>query len=527
MMHVSRMRATTRLEAAGVGILAAGAGVAVAGAIASLLTGVPNPIISVGNKVIDLAPPALKDSAIQKFGTNDKPILVASVIAVIAIVAAVAGVIGLRHPRIAVGITALLGIAALYAAATDRTATAAPFLVILPALLALVVSITAISWLLARLGRRTDDQRDRWLQAHPGDDLPSGFDRRRFLAAAMATGTVVVAGGVVSRIFGGSAAAASRADVTVPVPADPAGPVPKGTQLEVPGITPYLTSNADFYRIDTALTVPDVPANTWTLKLHGKVDSELELTFQDLLSMRLIERRITLTCVSNQVGGNLAGNATWIGVPMKDLLDRVGVQAGADAILSTSTDGFTCGTPVANLTDRDAMVAIAMNGQPLPLEHGFPARIVVPGLYGMVSAIKWVTDIEVTNFSDFTAYWADRGWSPQAPIKTASRIDTPRGFQRVKAGKVAMAGVAWAQHTGIDKVEVRIDQEPWALATLGTQDTLDTWRQWMWTWNDATPGYHSVTVRATDKAGNTQTSDRAEPRPDGATGWHNIQFTVQ
>ena len=525
---MSRLRASTRFVAAGAGILAAATGVAVSSAVSGALTGVPSPLISVGNRTIDMAPPALKDFAIEQFGTADKPILIGSVAVVIALVAAAAGVIGLRHPRVALGITGLLGLAALAAAATDRTATAHPLLVVLPSILATLVSMAGLAWLLATLGRRSGRSSDNWLAPHPGDDVPSGFDRRRFLAAVMATGAAAAAGGVITRLVGGSAAAASRADIQVPIPASPAGPVPRGVEAGVRGVTPYLTANTDFYRIDTNLQVPDVPADTWTLRIHGLVDNELELTFEDLLKERLIERRITLTCVSNEVGGELAGNATWIGVPLKDLLDRAGVQQDADALRSVSVDDFTIGTPVEAVMDgRDAMVAIAMNGAPLPLEHGFPARMVVPGLYGYVSATKWLTEIEVTRFSDFTAYWTERDWAPEAPIKTASRIDVPRAFQSLPADAVRAGGVAWAQTTGIAQVEVRVDEGDWELAQLATEDTLDTWRQWSWQWADATPGSHTLTVRATDKAGATQTSERVPPRPDGATGWHNVQFTVE
>lgn len=522
---------TTKLQAAGAGILAAVAGLAVASGVSSLLTGVPTPVIAVGNRVIDWTPTPVKNWAIEAFGTADKPILIGSVLAVIAVFAAAAGVIGLRRPTIAIIMTALLGLAALGVSATDRTATASAFLVVLPSILALVVSMSALAWLLATLARRREDTRDRWLAPHPGDELTSDFDRRRFLIAAMATGAAVAAGGLVTNLFGGAAALESRRTVAglIPLPADPAGPIPRGAQLELDGISRYLTSNDDFYRVDTALTVPDVPADSWTLRIHGMVDNEVELDFTDVLDMRMVERRITLTCVSNQVGGKLAGNAAWIGVPLKDLLDLAGVQSGADAVLATSADGWTCVTPVADMIDREGMLAIAMNGEPLPLEHGFPARVVVPGLYGMVSATKWVVDLEITRLDDVESYWTSRGWAEQAPIKTQSRVDTPGGFERLTPagdGTLTMGGVAWAQTTGIAKVEVRIDDEPWQQAELGTEDTLDTWRMWTWTWDAPTSGNHNITVRATDRSGYLQTSDQAETLPDGATGWHNIQFVV-
>jgi len=298
--------------------------------------------------------------------------------------------------------------------------------------------------------------------------------------------------------------------------------------LDVPGISPYLTPNRTFYRVDTALRVPDVPVDSWRLRIHGMVEQELDLDFEDLLSRRLIERRITLTCVSNPVGGEYVGNATWIGVPVRELLAEAGVSADADAVKSTSADDMTIGTPLSALTDenRDALLAVAMNGEPLPLEHGFPVRMVTPGLYGYVSATKWLVDLEVTRFADFEAYWTSRGYAAEAPIKTSSRIDVPRSFARVRAGRVPVAGVAWSQDRGIASVEVRVDGGPWAEARLADEDNVDTWRQWVWDWA-ATPGNHTLEVRATDASGYTQTSERAPIAPDGSTGWHSVNVTVE
>jgi DMSO/TMAO reductase YedYZ molybdopterin-dependent catalytic subunit len=320
-----------------------------------------------------------------------------------------------------------------------------------------------------------------------GDALPPGFDRRAFLRAAAGVGGVAVAGGLVSRVYG-VGAAASRAAVRLPRPGIPAGPVPTGAQLGIRGIMPYLTSNRDFYRVDTALQVPDVPVDGWRLRIHGLVDRELVLDYRDLLSRRLVEERVTLTCVSNEVGGNLLGNAAWLGVPIRDLLREAGVQHGADAVKSTSVDGFTVGTPLPVLLDRGrgALVAVGMNGEPLPLQHGFPARMVTPGLYGFVSATKWLVDLEVTRFADFTAYWTSRGYAARAPVKTSSRIDVPRSFAQVRAGTVPVAGVAWSQGRGLARVE----------------------------------------VRATDKTGYTRTARRSPIAPDGATGLDSVSVTV-
>ena len=295
-------------------------------------------------------------------------------------------------------------------------------------------------------------------------------------------------------------------------------PTPPGVDLSVDGQAPWRTSNRAFYRIDTALSPPLIDPTEWRLRIHGMVDRELTVTYQDLLDRGLRDAWVTLCCVSNPVGGDLISNTVFSGVPMKDLLDEAGVQPGADMLLSTSEDGWTCGTPLAALTDgRDAMLAVGMDGVPLPVEHGFPVRQVVPGLYGYVSATKWVTDWEVTRFDDAEAYWTTRGWSARGPIKTHSRIDVPRGT--VDAGAVTVAGVAWAQHTGITKVEVRVDDGGWEEAELASVPSDDTWVQWRWEW-DAEPGEHRLQVRATDKTGYTQTSERADVVPDGATGYH-------
>ena len=298
-----------------------------------------------------------------------------------------------------------------------------------------------------------------------------------------------------------------------------APPIPSG--VDVKGATPFLTSNADFYRIDTALQVPQLSTSDWRLRIHGMVDREITLDWNDLMAMSAQERIITLTCVSNEVGGDLASNARWIGYPMRDLLAMAKPHADADMLLSTSVDGWTSGTPLDAITDgRDAMLAVGMNGTPLPLEHGYPARQVIPGLYGFVSACKWVIDWEITRFDQAQSYWAKRGWGVKAPIKTASRIDTPAPLSNIAAGPVVVAGTAWAQHRGVRKVEVRVDDGEWNTATLATEYSTDTWRQWSWTWG-ATPGNHTLYCRATDADGKTQTDQRVAPIPDGATGWHS------
>ncbi|MFD9092834.1 molybdopterin-dependent oxidoreductase [Streptomyces collinus] len=363
-----------------------------------------------------------------------------------------------------------------------------------------------------------------------------GFDRRGFVRTAVAAAVVSAAAGGVGRSLNGASggdAVASRRRLTLPVPGSPARPVPARAGLRVPGISPFHTPNTGFYRVDTTLVVPKVDATAWRLRIHGRgVRRPVVHSFGDLLRRELIERDITLTCVSNEVGGPYVGNARWIGVRLADLLAEAGVRppsrgGPADQLVARSVDGMTLGTPVEDVLDgRDAMLAVGMNGEPLPFAHGFPVRMLVPGLYGYVSACKWIEDIELTTFDSYDPYWVERGWARRAPVKTQSRIDTPKPFARPKAGTVMVAGVAWAQHRGVDKVEVRVDDGPWQEARLAAEDTRDTWRQWSFTWR-ATKGPHTLTVRATDRTGRVQTERRTRTIPDGASGRHSVVVTVE
>ena len=530
-MPPTRHSSRQQLAGAFSGLLAGAAGIGAAEAVTALLDGVTSPLLAVANRAVDSAPRPVKEWAIETFGSADKAVLIGGVILAVVGLAVVAGVVAVRRLGLAIVMFLTLSGIAAVAAVTDRAATAPVAPRLLPVTVLVVVGLVSLS-ALARAVRRSPSAAhlDRSGRAEPepraSDELPAGFDRRAFLARAAAVSAVAAAGGLVSRQYGGSAAAVARAGVVVPRPGDPAAALTDAMTFDVEGLTPYLTPNRDFYRVDTALRVPDVPIDTWRLRIHGAVDREVELSYEDLLSRRLVERRITLTCVSNPVGGDLVGNATWIGVPVRELLAEAGVRPNADAVKSTSSDGMTIGTPLQALTDdRDALVAVAMNGQPLPLEHGFPARLVVPGLYGYVSATKWLVDLEVTRFADFEAYWSSRGYAAEAPIKTSSRIDVPRSFARVDAGPTTVAGVAWAQGTGVERVEVRVDAGPWQRATLAAEDTITTWRQWRWEW-EAAAGNHTLEVRATDRNGDVQTSRRAPIAPDGSTGWHSVAVTV-
>ena len=353
----------------------------------------------------------------------------------------------------------------------------------------------------------------------------SSESRRRFLKVLGVAALVAAVSGVSGRLLTSRRAVTSaRNAVVLPAPVATAPTVPAGA--EVSGVTPYVSSNDAFYRIDTALYPPQVDPANWTLKIHGMVRNPITISWAELLQRPMIERYVTLACVSNEVGGDLIGNALWLGTPIKALLDEAQPLPDADQVIQRSVDGWTCGSPTAVLRDgRDALLAVGMNGKPLPVDHGFPVRMVVPGLYGYVSACKWITEIELSRFVDFDAYWVPRGWSQQAPIKTESRIDTPRDGAKRSAGPVTVAGVAWAQHRGIAKVEVQVDGGEWMTATLAATVSADTWRQWSLQWM-ATTGQHVIRVRATDTTGETQTSTPAAPAPNGATGWHSVSVTV-
>ncbi|CAM4496152.1 molybdopterin-dependent oxidoreductase [Nocardia ninae] len=361
-----------------------------------------------------------------------------------------------------------------------------------------------------------------------GASAPAKASRRRFLLLSAGVGAVAVGATVAGQWIGARLrdVVADRAGFIVPR-AVPAAPLGSGARLAVPGLTDFVTPNDRFYRVDTALQLPALTSGDWRLRIHGMVDRPMELDFDQLRQRVAVERMITMTCVSNEVGGELAGTAVWTGYRLADLLAEAGVHPEADMLLSRSIDGFTASTPVSAVTDgRDALLAVGMNGEPLPIAHGYPARLIVPGLYGYVSATKWVIDLELTRFDRAEAYWTERGWAAQALIKTAARIDVPAAFATVPAGDVIVAGVAWAQHRGIDAVEVQVDDQPWQPAALADEYSTDTWRLWTWRWA-ATPGAHTLRVRATDRDGITQTDRRTPPFPDGSTGWHSRVITVR
>jgi DMSO/TMAO reductase YedYZ molybdopterin-dependent catalytic subunit len=509
------------------GLLSGAVGVCVGILVAGFTGPVGSPVAAVAESAIDLSPPALKDFAIREFGSNDKMVLQIGVVVVLALFSAAIGVLARRrlgYGLIGVAVFAVVGIVA---AATRPTSTPGD---LFPTLIGSMIAAIA----LVLLTRAAGPEAPTWAAAPTGAAAPAAASlrvseppRRQFMLLSAATaGTAAVAyvgGRMLSEV---SSVSAAEHSLRLPAPAKPAPPLPSGVDLHIPGLSSFITPNSAFYRVDTAVLLPQIPPSSWRLRIHGMVSRPLTLTFDQLLRRPLIEDYITLCCVSNPVAGPYIGNAKWLGASLGALLREAGIRAGADQLFCTSADGFTSGTPVQTAMDgRDALLAVGMNGTPLPVAHGFPVRTVVPGLYGYVSACKWITDIEVTTYASNAAYWAQRGWSQQAPIKTESRIDVPSGQGPVKAGRTAIAGVAWAQHKGIDAVEVRVDNGPWQQAKLAAVPGIDSWRQWVLDW-DATIGTHTIEARATDKTGYTQTPALASPVPNGATGYPAVRVSV-
>ncbi|HEY1819260.1 MAG TPA: molybdopterin-dependent oxidoreductase [Trebonia sp.] len=565
------------------GVLTAAVALGVAQLVAGITGALGSPIDAIGEVAINHTPIPVKEFAIAHFGSRDKDALVTGILAILIIAAAVAGAIAVRRLWPGLAVLALFGVAGAAAAISQPEAT---WTDVLPTLAGMATAAAALV-ILTRSARtafhspslvvmtdpaaRADvpvtpgPPRREWLPeiqgpqglpteqnlpssrertSDPGPPMPPmppgspagpptgperapGSSRRRFLLTGAGVAAVAAAGGGAGQLLlGRFSVASSRAAVRLPAPAVAARAVPAGAQLGISGLSPFFTPNSQFYRVDTDLVLPQVAPDSWTLRIDGMVRSPVEITFDQLLKMPLTQADITLVCVSNVVGGPYAGNARWLGVPLATLLRRAGVKAGADQVLSTGTDGMTISTPLQAILDgRNALVAVGMNGQPLPVAHGFPARMVVPGLYGYVSATKWLTRLTVTTFASQRAYWTQRGYAAQAPIKTESRIDVPKPLAQVPAGRVPVAGVAWAPHRGISAVEVSVDNGSWQTARLAAADGIDTWRQWIWAW-DAAPGLHSLRVRATDGTGAVQTAQETSPVPDGASGWDSVVVTV-
>ncbi len=498
----------SRLQLAVAGILTGLAGLAVGQATTAILRQRLSPPFAVAEAVIEATPGKLALDLVHFFGRYDKPLLTGGVIVAMVLLSALAGL--RTRASLMQGYLIFLAMAAV-AGLAELTRPETSAVGILP------VALGGITWI-ALLPV---------LVADPVKGTPPLQARREFLVRAGVVGLGALVVGAGGRFFGHKRRVVEDARAALKLPVT-RGTVPAGAEVGLDKISPWRVPNGDFYRIDTTMVTPTVAIADWSLRIHGMVDREITLSYEDLVKRQLTEAWVTLCCVSNEVGGDLIGNAWWSGVRVADLLAEAGVQDGADAVLQTSVDGWTCGTPLGALTDdRNALLAVAMNGDPLPIEHGFPVRMVVPGLYGFVSATKWVVDLKVTRYDDFSAFWTQRGWSAYGPVRTQSKIEVPQANHRVMAGDVRVGGVAWAQHTGIAKVEVRLDGGPWTeVDTLGAVPDDDTWVQWSGTVK-AGPGVHTLAVRATDKSGYTQTGVKRDVVPDGATGWHTVEFTAE
>ncbi|WP_433828392.1 molybdopterin-dependent oxidoreductase [Actinoplanes sp. CA-015351] len=513
------MRVSVRAGLAGVA--AAGVALGVAELVAVGTGAASGPLVAVGGVVVDHVPAPVKDFGIAVFGVHDKTALLSGTAILLSLFAYGVGVAALRWWAFAVVGIGVFGLVGAVAAVSrdDVGLTGA-----LPSVIGAVAAIFVLRHLLRLSGQAEPGGAGSVVAGH--DEGGYAYQRRRFLKDLGIVAAVAAGAGAGGRwLSSRRAVSVARQEVALPVAQGSAPVVPSGAHAQ--GAVPYVTANTDFYRIDTALVTPQVDPATWRLRIHGMVRNPIEITWEELLKRPMVERYVTLACVSNEVGGDLIGNALWLGTPIKALLDEADPLPGADQVVQRSSDGWTCGAPTSVLRDgRDALLAVGMNGEPLPVAHGFPVRMVVPGLYGYVSACKWITEIELTRFADFDAYWVPRGWSAQAPVKTQSRIDSPRNGATRPAGPVVVAGVAWAQHRGITKVEVQVDDGAWEEATLAPAVSADTWRQWSHTWQ-APAGRHVVRVRATDIDGVTQIANEAPPAPDGATGWHQVEVGVE
>ena len=502
-----------RLQYAFFGILSALVGIAAGHLVAAFVNPASSPVLAIGSTVIDLTPTPVKEWAVARFGTADKPILVGSVSAGALLLAAVGGVLARR--RFGLGALVLVGLVALTGLAAVLRPTAGP-LDAVPALATALAGVGALWWLTTAASASSENTREESAEADPR----SAPSRRGVLIAAGALTAAAAAMGGVGRWV--TSLRTDPSQVAIPDPTDAAGSFPQGLEAEYDGISPFRTPNEDFYRIDTRLSLPTVDIEDWTLTIDGDVDQQVTLSFDDLTEMDNIERDITLTCVSNDVGGPYVGGARWLGVRLTDVLDRAGVGSDSDQILCTDVDGMTISVPLKVATDgRDAMLAFGMNGEALPVEHGFPVRMVVPGLYGFVSACKWITRMTLTTYDAQQAYWTERDWATDAPIKISSRIDTPKSFAEIESGETFIGGVAWSQGEGIDKVEVKIDGGDWQEAKLGPSAGVDYWRQWYHPWK-AESGQHTLTVRATNGQGEVQSPAKAMPFPNGSSGYQSI-----
>ena len=534
---VSRPRKPAKPDAMLAGVLAVAVLLGIAELVAAILVS-PSLVIAVGDVVIYTVPGWLERAVISVLGTADKPFLIVLILVLSLLSGAAFGLLAAR--RFLAATLALAGFTAVGVAAALADPRSNVLGTLLTGLAGGSAGLLAMRALL-RSGQPAGAAVGRAASGPAAGSAPAAatespepparptaqLDRRRFLRLAAAATAVAAVGAVGGRVVAGGTERLNRfrEAIRLPRPVRAAPPAPAGADLGIRGLTPLYVSNRDFFRIDTALRVPRVDPETWSLQISGRVQRPYRLTYEELMGLPQIEADITLVCVSNEVGEGLVGNARWQGVPLRALLARAGLREGADQVIGRSVDGFTAGFPTRTaMGSAEAMVAVAMNGEPLPIEHGFPARLIVPGLYGYVSATKWLSAIELRGWK-VDGYWIPRGWSKEGPVKTQSRIDVPAASATVSAGRRPIAGVAWAPTRGIERVEVSIDDGPWQAAELAAPLDVDCWRQWSLAW-DATPGSHVIAVRATDGRGAVQTAERRPVAPDGATGHHTIEVSV-
>lgn len=510
--------------AAAVGLVSAGVALGVGELAAAFLRPAASPVIAVGNRFILLTPEPVKRFAIDQFGTADKAVLLGGIYLTLAVLAVLIGLLALRSARLGLAGIVLLGVIGGYCALTAQASQASDAL---PSIVGALAAMAFLAWLVRAVNAT--------------EPRPLLADRRRFLQGGLAGAGLAVLGGVGGRTLQRRRYDASAARAAIRLPEPVSGPLPSASSQAVGGTSglnnfdlgksgvPFRTPAEYFYRIDTALRVPQLNPDTWRLRISGMVERPLTLSYADLLARPLVERWITLACVSNEVGGELIGNATFRGVLLADLLREAGIAPAADQLVASSSDGMTIGSPTAVVMDgRDAMLAVGMNGEVLTTEHGFPVRMVVPGLYGYVSACKWITGLRATTFADYRAYWVRGGWAAQGPVKLASRIDRPVPPGAVTVGEpVPVAGVAWDQHVGVSKVEVQVDDGPWEQATLAPVPSVDTWRQWVYLWTPQSAGEHRLRVRAFDQHGTVQEARDTDPFPSGATGLHSVRVRAR
>ncbi len=503
----------SRSAAALAGIVAGGAALGATELLAGVLPGAPSVVLEIGAFLISLQPPGAKQFVVELFGTADKLALNVAIVLGALAIAALLGVVARYHRAWTTAGFSAIAVLGLFASLRDPLVDG--LLALGAAALGLAMAYNVLGWLL------------RLATPSAVAEMPN-WGRRRFLGSSIGVASLALVGGGIGRLMLNARADAAPTAGTIPAAVDPVGGLPTGAELAVAGISPLVVQNRSFYRIDTSLLTPRLDASTWSLSVDGMVDHPFSVSYGELLAMEMHEEYVTIACVSNEVGGDLVGNALWKGVRLRDLLDRAGVHSGATQVVGHSFDGWTAGFPTAWLdeSNREALVAVAMNGDPLPPEHGFPARLIVPGLYGYVSATKWLTTIGLTTLEAFDGYWVPLGWAKEAPILTQSRIDLPKGSQTVKAGQVPVAGVAWAPDRGVSRVEVQVDGQPWADAEVSTPISAATWVQWLYRWT-ATEGRHILSVRATDGTGAVQTDQVTRPAPDGARGHHTISVTVE